>query len=451
MDRRSFVYLGAAAAATGVQRNLMAQSPNDQIRVATIGVNGRGMSHVESLMNLYGVDRKSDDPKKAKKRREGGPRENVKLVAICDVDNKVLGQKGDQIEKAYGVKVDLETDLRKLFERKDIDAITIATPNHWHALAAIWACDHGKDVYVEKPGCHNVHEGRRLVEAAKRNNRIVQHGVQLRSSPAVQEAVEHLRKGTIGDVYMARGLCFKRRPSVGKKPDGTPPANLNWDLWQGPAKERPFSTRYVHYDWHWHWDFGNGDIGNQGIHQTDMCLWGLGVGLPSEIQGMGGKFLWDDDKETPETLSTAFYYPEQKKMIEFEVRPWATNKEDGVGVGNIFYGSKGHLIIPGYNSYEIVFYNDGKKASPGPKRKDPAGPDVAHVHNWLQAMRARKPELQNGGVESAHTSSSLAHLGNIAFRVGRRLKFDPKTEKFIGDSEADKLLTREYRKPYEVV
>jgi predicted dehydrogenase len=451
MKRRSFVYLGAAAAASGIQRNLLAQGPNDQIRVATVGVNGRGMSHVESVMSLYGITRKSEDPKKQRKPRDGGPRENVKLAAVCDVDEKVLGQKSDQIEKGYGVKVDQVNDLRRLFERKDIDAVTIATPNHWHALAAIWACDHGKDVYVEKPGCHNVHEGRRLVEAAKRNNRIVQHGVQLRSSPAVQEAVEHLRKGTIGDVYMARGLCFKRRPSVGKKPDSDPPANLNWDLWQGPAKVRPFSKRYVHYDWHWYWDFGNGDIGNQGIHQTDMCLWGLGVGLPNEIQAMGGKFLWDDDQETPETLSTAFLYPEQKKMIEFEVRPWATNKEDGVGVGNIFYGSLGHLTVPNYNSYEITFYNDGKKPTPGPKGKDPVGPDVAHVFNWLKAIRERKPELQNGGVESAHTSSSLAHLGNIAYRLGRRLKFDPKTEKFFNDAEADKFLTREYRKPYEVV
>jgi len=450
MDRRSFVYLGAAAAATsGIQRNLLAQGPNDQIRVATIGVHGRGMSHVESVMSLYGLERKSDDPKKARK-RETDLRENVKLAAICDVDEKVSGQKADQIEKAYGAKVETESDLRRLFERKDIDAVTIATPNHWHALAAIWAMDQGKDVYVEKPGCHNVHEGRALINAAKRNNRIVQHGVQLRSSPAVQEAVEHLRKGTIGDVYLARGLCFKRRPSVGKRPDAPAPANLNWDLWQGPAKERPFSTRYVHYDWHWHWDFGNGDVGNQGIHQTDMCLWGLGVGLPSEIQAMGGKFLWDDDKETPETLSTAFYYPEQKKMIEFEVRPWATNKEDGVGVGNIFYGSKGHMIVPNYNSYEIVFYNDGKKPTAGPKRADRVGPDVAHVANWLKAIRARDPKLQNGGVESAHTASSLAHLGNIAYRVGRRLKFDPNTEKFIGDSEADKLLTREYRAPYVV-
>lgn len=450
MKRRSFVYLGAAAAASGIQRNLLAQGPNDQIRVATVGVNGRGMSHVDSVMSLYGITRKSEDPKKQKKPREGGPRENVKLAAVCDVDEKVLGQKSDQIEKGYGVKVDQVSDLRRLFERKDIDAVTIATPNHWHALAAIWACDHGKDVYVEKPGCHNVFEGRRLVEAAKRNNRIVQHGVQLRSSPAVQEAVEHLRKGTIGEVYMARGLCFKRRPSVGKKPDSETPANLNWDLWQGPAKVRPFSKRYVHYDWHWYWDFGNGDIGNQGIHQTDMCLWGLGVGLPNEIQAMGGKFLWDDDQETPETLSTAFLYPEQKKMIEFEVRPWATNKEDGVGVGNIFYGSLGHLTVPNYNSYEITFYNDGKKPTPGPKGKDNVGPDVAHVFNWLKAIRERKPELQNGGVESAHTSSSLAHLGNIAYRLGRRLKFDPKTEKFVNDAEADKLLTREYRKPYEV-
>jgi predicted dehydrogenase len=211
---------------------------------------------------------------------------------------------------------------------------------------------------------------------------------------------------------------------------------------------RPFSRRYVHYNWHWHWDFGNGDIGNQGVHQTDMCLWGLGVELPTSIQAMGGKFLFDDDKETPEVLSSAFHYPDQKKMIEFEVRPWTTNSEGGVTVGNIFYGSKGYMIVNGYNSYE-VFFGDSKKAKAGPKGKD-SDPLTSHFKNFIDAVRSRKPEQLHGPVETAHTSSALAHLGNIAFRLGRRLTFDPKTEKFVNDAEADKMLTREYREPFVV-
>jgi predicted dehydrogenase len=303
-------------------------------------------------------------------------------------------------------------------------------------------------VYVEKPGSHNVFEGRAMVEAAKRYQRMVQHGVQLRSSSAVREGVEHLRKGTIGDVYMARGLCYRNRASIGKAKPEKPPASFDWNLWQGPAQEREYSKRYVHYNWHWHWDYGNGDVGNQGVHQTDMCLWGLGVGLPTEITAMGGKFLFDDDKETPEVLTSAYHYPELNKMIEFEVRPWATNKENGVGVGNIFYGSKGFMTVNGYNSYEITLY-DGKKEAPGPKRKD-SDPLTAHFANWLEACRTRKSETLHGPVESAHTSSALAHLGNIAFRVGRRLQFDPQGERFVNASDADALLTRNYRAPFVV-
>ncbi len=365
---------------------------------------------------------------------------------FCDPDQRVAQARAAEFEKSNGRKVEIESDMRKVFDRKDIDICTIATPNHWHSLATIWACQAGKDVYVEKPGSHNIFEGRKMVEAAKKYNRIVQHGVQLRSSPAIREGVEHLRNGTIGEVYMARGLVFRRRASIDKTQPEQAPDYLNWDLWQGPAQEREFSRRYVHYNWHWHWDFGNGDVGNQGIHETDMCQWGLDVQLPKEVVAMGGKFLWDDDKETPEVLTSCYKYPDQNKLIQFEVRHWHTNSEQGVGVGNIFYGSEGILVVDGYSSYRI--YDD--KGKEGPSRRDDSDAMGYHVANFIEAVRSRKTEDQNGPVESAHYSSALAHLGNIAYRTGRQLQFDPAAEKFVGDDEANKMLTREYRAPYVV-
>jgi predicted dehydrogenase len=271
----------------------------------------------------------------------------------------------------------------------------------------------------------------------------VQHGVQLRSSEAIQEAVQHLRKGVIGNVYMARGLVFRWRPSIGHKGEEPVPAGLDYNLWTGPAPMRPFSRRLVHYNWHWHWDYGNGDVGNQGIHETDMCMWGLDVGLPEKITAMGGKFLFDDDKETPEVLTSVYHYPKQKKIIQFEVRHWCTNLEDGVGVGNIFYGSDGYMVIRNYDAYEVYL---GQKREKGPAGKA-AG---SHYANFIKAVRSRKTEEQSGPVETAHLSSALAHLGNISFRLGRQLQFDPVKEKFIADDEANRMLTRNYRKPFVV-
>jgi predicted dehydrogenase len=334
--------------------------------------------------------------------------------------------------------------MRKLFEDKEVDAVSIATPNHWHSLAAIWGCQHGKDVYVEKPGTHNIFEGRKLIEAAHKYNRIVQHGVQLRSSVAIREAVDHLRNGLIGDVYMARGLVFRWRPSIGKKGIEPTPDHLDWNLWQGPAQERKFTRRLVHYNWHWHWDYGNGDVGNQGIHETDLCMWGLGVdSFPKKITAMGGKFTFDDDKETPEILTTLYHYPEQKKLIQFEVRHWCTNAEDGASVGNLFYGTKGYMVIKGYDTYETYF---GEKKEKGPSRK--AGGD--HYANFIKAVKSRKTADQNGPVETVHLASGLAHLGNISYRLGRVLEFDSNSEKFAGDKEANAMLARKYRAPFVV-
>src|SRR6185437_13998092 len=334
--RRTF-FLGAAAAAA---TPLLSRAANDKIQMAVIGLHGRGRNHISGFQALP----------------------DAEVALICDVDKNILAERAEQFETKYGRKVRTEVDMRRVFDDKSIDAVSIATPNHWHALATVWACQAGKDVYVEKPGTHNLAEGRKMIEAAHKYDRIVQHGVQLRSSAAIQEAVDHLRKGTIGDVYMARGLVYKWRPSIGHKPDQAPPAYLDYNLWQGPAEERPYNPNIVPYNWHWHWTYGNGDVGNQGIHETDLCMWGLGVDtFPTKIIAMGGKFLWEDDKETPETLSSTYLYPDQKKMIEFEVRPWMTNREDDVDVGNIFYGKEGYMIVKWYDYYATFL---GQKCQP---------------------------------------------------------------------------------------
>jgi len=424
LTRRDFVQksaLGAAALTVPTVIPSRAFGAADRVTVAVLGVNGRGTNHIEGYGKLEGVE----------------------VVALCDPDLVVLGNRAGEFEKKYGRKVKQYQDLRKLYLDKSIDAVSIATPNHWHSLAAIWAMQAGKDVYVEKPGSHNIFEGRKMVEAAAKYDRIVQHGIQLRSSAAVQEAIKHLRDGLIGRVYMARGLVFRWRDDVGRKGPSPVPEGLDYDLWTGPAEMLPFSRDYVHYNWHWHWNYGNGDIGNQGTHETDLCMWGLDVGLPEVISAGGGKFVHDDAKVTPDVLSCQFMYPKERKMIEFEVRPWITNEENGVSVGNIFYGTEGYLVVYNYDRYESFLGRDKK---PGPSRK--AGGD--HYANFIEAVRKHDKSLLNAPVETAHLSSALSHLGNIAYRTGRTLKFDPVKEKFIGDDEADRMLTRNYRNPYIV-
>lgn len=425
VSRRTFVKASTAAAvAAPVLVPRSAFGANDKIRVAVLGVNGRGKNHISGFMALDGVE----------------------VVTLCDPDMNVLKAREKDFKEEYGKSVKLEQDLRRVYDDKDIDAVGIATTNHWHALATIWACQAGKDVYVEKPGSHNLWEGRKMVEAATKYDRIVQHGVQLRSSKAIREAIEHLRNGVIGRVYMARGLVFRWRADIGKKGFEPVPDGLDYDLWLGPAPYRPFSRDWVHYNWHWQWDFGNGDVGNQGIHETDLCMWGLDVGLPERITAMGGKFLWDDSKEVPEVLSSVYHYPKEKKIIQFEVRHWCTNNEDGVKVGNIFYGDKGYMKIYGYDRYETFISVGREKYEPGPSGKE--GGD--HYANFIEAVRKHDKSILHGPVETAHLSSGLAHLGNISYRLGRQLTFDPDTERFPDDDEANEMLTRKYRKPYVV-
>jgi predicted dehydrogenase len=466
-SRRDFLKItGAGVAGTALSVTTPSYAgimgPNDRVRVGICGVRGRGNDHIHGLSRV--------------------PRTEV--AALCDVDESVLNQRLGEIEKMGLPRPKAYVDIRKLLEDKDIDAISIAAPNHWHSLMAIWACQAGKDVYVEKPCSHNTFEGRQLVRAVKKYSRICQHGSQWRSNPGMLEAMKHLRDGTIGDVYMARGLCYKWRPSIGRANEEPVPTGVHYDLWTGPAPLKPFTKNRFHYNWHWIWDTGNGEIGNQAIHEIDIARAGLGVGFPISVSAMGGHFMFEDDQETPNTLNATFCFdaPDGKrKMMELEVRHWITNHEAEVGtgaygasgvppagltaspskkpadkqqylgprdaktntVGNIFYGSNGYLAVDGYDAYKTWVTDD---VVPGPSGR--ASGD--HYANFIDCVRSRRAEDIHSPIEEAHISTTLVHLANASYRLGRTLRFDPAQELVIGDEEANRLLRGSYRAPYVV-
>jgi len=463
IDRRDFlkttgkaVTVGAAALALGGK----ILGANDRVRVAICGVRGRGNDHLHGFAKVPGAE----------------------IAALCDVDESVLNQRLDDAEKLGFARPKPYGDIRKLLEDKDIDAVSIATPNHWHALMAIWTLQAGKDVYVEKPCSHNFFEGRQLVRAVKKYNRICQHGSQARSSPSMQEAMQRLRDGTIGDVYLARALCYKWRQSIGRTPEEPVPAGVNYDLWTGPAPLKPFTRNRFHYNWHWIWDTGNGEVGNQAIHEIDIARWGLGVRFPVSVSAMGGHFMFDDDQETPNVLNATFYFDSsegKRKMMELEVRHWITNHEAEIGtgaygasgvpaaglsagssksgsaqslgpkdaktntIGNLFYGSNGYLAIEGYDAYKTWLTN---QVEPGPSGRG-AGD---HFANFIDCVRSRRAENIHCPIEEGHTSTALVHLANASYRLGRTLRFDPVREQVIGDDEANRLLRGSYRAPYIV-
>jgi predicted dehydrogenase len=427
MNRRYFLMSSPGVAGTALRSSAL-PSPNDTVRVACIGFRGQGRGHVRAYSNMR----------------------NVELAALCDIDDSVMGERLKELGAAGKKRPMVFRDCRKLLEDKSIDAISIATPNHWHTLLTIWGCQAGKDVYVEKPCSHNVFESRQIVAAARKYDRIVQHGTQGRSSPAVREGMEALRNGIIGEVYMARGLCINWRDTIGHKPVEPVPQGVDYDIWLGPAPKREFTRNRFHYNWHWHWDYGNGDIGNQGIHEMDVCRWGLGVKYPVKVSALGGHFMFDDDQETPNTMTATFEFHEggRKKLLVFEVRHWISNGEGGMGspakgtVGNIFYGSKGYLVRERFGYKTFL----GREQQPGPGRDE--GGD--HFDNFLKAVRSRNRASLHAEIEEGAISSVLLHLANISYRLGRTLHFD--AAKFIctGDAEATRLLTRNYRPPFVV-
>ncbi len=396
-----------------------------------MGVHGRGRSHLGAFSRMA----------------------NVEVAAICDVDESVLNAQVSALEKAKGKRPAAFTDLRKLLEDKSIDVISIATPNHHHTLQTIWACQAGKDVYVEKPCSHNMFEARQIVAAAQKYQRMVQHGTQQRSGIG-RVVVQQLRDGLIGDIYMARGMCYKRRDTIGRKTAEPVPPGVHYDLWLGPAPERPYTANRLHYNWHWFWDYGNGDLGNQGIHQVDTARWGLGVKYPTKVTAIGGHFMFDDDQETPNTLSASFEFNDGgvKKMLTFEVRHWITNHEAGIDepnpgntVGVIFYGSKGYITIWSEDSGKYSSFL-GREQKPGPSGSDRGN----HYANFIDAVRSRKQSDLNAPIEEGAISTTLVHLANISYRLGRTLHFDAASYSCVGDAEANRMFTRKYRKPFVV-
>jgi predicted dehydrogenase len=342
-------------------------------------------------------------------------------------------------------------DMREMFADKNIDAVSIATPNHWHALATIWACQAGKDVYVEKPASYDVQEGYKMIEVARKTNRMVQVGSQSRSVPSVIRAMQLLKEGAIGQVYLAKGLCFKRRKSIGKTPAEPVPAGIDWDKFLGPAPMRPFTKNRFAYNWHWFRDTGNGDLGNQGVHQMDICRWGLGeVMMPKSVVSTGGKYVYDDDQETPNTQMATYDYGGREIM--FEVRGLVTGPEAGLPVtgagntvGNLFLGSDGWMWLG--NGYQIYKGESNEKVMDERGRGE-GDSNVLHMKNFLDACRSRNHKQLNADIEIGATSAALCHLANVSYRVGRKLNWDDGKKHFVSDSEANKLLAREPRKPY---
>jgi predicted dehydrogenase len=428
-DRRNFLRAaGAAAIATSAAPILGA---NRRVNVAVVGLGGRGGDHMNTLVALP----------------------DCRVAAVCDVNQAAQERAVARIEKAGGYKPRTYYDMRKLFEDKEVDAVSIATPNHWHALSTIWACQAGKDVYVEKPACHNIFEGRKMIEAARKYKRMVMVGSQGRSLAHRIRAVQLLNEGVIGQLYMAKGLCFKRRRSIGHTPDEPVPPGLNWDLFLGPAQMKPYSKNKFAYNWHWFWDTGNGDIGNQGVHEMDFAQWGLGVqGLPPKVVSTGGKFIYKDDQETPNTQLAVFEYGD--KQIVFEVRGLLTGEEGGIQwrggnvIGNLFFGSDGWMAVDA-NGFQVYKGEKNEKIM-DEKPKERIWDTSTHMSNFLAAVRTRDPKTLTASVEIGVNAANLCHLANISYRLGRKLTFDPKNWTFPGDAEANALATRQYRPPYVV-
>ena len=469
LTRRSF--LKTSLVATGTALSWPARSwsqvagANGDIRVGVVGIRSRGESHINAFKKMDGV----------------------RLVALCDADANVLDARAKPLGED-GLSITKYTDIRKLLENKEIDAISTATPNHWHALVSIWAVQAGKDVYVEKPVSHNVWEGRKIVEAARKYNRIVQTGTQGRSNHAIREAFAWVREGNLGKIKVARGLCYKRRPSIGKVDGPQPiPEGIDYDLWCGPAAKLPLMRKNLHYDWHWVWNTGCGDIGNQGIHEMDKARWALGKAeLSPRVISVGGRLGYVDDGETPNTMFTIHDYGDA--LLIFEVRGLPTSADSkemdsykGERVGQVIECEGGYLS--GSSAYD----NEGKKIKQFKGNED-------HFANFIKAVRSRNASDLNADILEGHLSSALCHTSNISYRLGKEtgqgeirealksnsaaletlsrfeehlaannvkldmtratlgafLEMDGKAEKFKSNPKANALLTREYRKPFVV-
>lgn len=413
MHRRSF--LGAAAA--GLAATQVRVAAADKVNVGMIGVGGRG----RGLLGVY-----SSLP-------------DVNVTHLCDADQASLERADQVIAKAGGPKPQTTNDMRHLLDDKEVDAVVVATPDHWHAPATILACDAGKDVYVEKPASHNIREGRLMVDAARRNKRIVQVGTQSRSRPSTLEAMEIVKSGQIGKVIMAKAWDVQLRDDIGHKENSPVPDGVDYDTWLGPAPWIPFNENRFHYKWHWHWHFGTGDAGNDGAHQIDIARWALGVDYPKSAKGMGEKIFFDDDQQTPDTMNVTFDYG--GKALIWEMRIWNPYGMDGQENGVAVYGSEATIQIGrwdrrwGYKLFDragkLVEHNDANDEADD------------HMRNFVDCIRTRK--LPNADISIGHLSALHCHLANIVARTGRNVEFDQESELAINDEEANLHVSRRYR------
>jgi predicted dehydrogenase len=433
ITRRRFLGSSAAAVvAAGAARRSPVRGANDRIGVCVIGFNGQGRGHIRNIA------------------RE----EDAEIVALCDVDARVLDRGVQGVAEASGKTPKAYRDLRDVMADPSIDVVTTATPNHWHALIAVWACRAGKDVYVEKPMSHNAFEGRQCVAAARKYGRVVQHGTQSRNDPTLIRDMRLIHEGFIGKIIHSRGVVYKNgnRSPIGHGKPGPVPDYLDWTLWQGPAREKPFLINAdrekpglcVHYDWHWFWEYGNGEIGNQGVHEMDIACWAHNRGKPSRVTSTGGRFAWDDDGETPNTQVTQFTY-DDGSLLTFEVRNlgsfWEGGEEAGASTNSVF-GENGYYVRNrGFFDY---------RNQPIPVEEPPAEEEPV-FRRFFRAVRSRKPEDLSVSVEDAHLACLLCQLGNVAYRVGGTLEFDPKKERFVNNDKANGFLTRTYREGFEVL
>jgi predicted dehydrogenase len=432
VNRRDFLKTSASMGAlSALSYSRAADAPNEKVVLAILGigsavpgsVGGRGRQLIRSLATF----------------------KDVEIAQVCDIDENFFPIAQKLLSERQRREAHTEKDLRRVLQDKAVDAVVVATPDHWHALATIWACQAGKHVYVEKPASHNLLEGRRMVEAARKYQRVVQLGTQSRSSASLARAVELVRSGKLGKIPFARTWIAGPRPNIGHEKDTAIPKGVDYNLWLGPAPERAFNPNRFHYRWHWMWDFGTGELGNNGIHALDRIRWLLNLESPVRITAGGGKLFYDDDQETPDTLTVAYNFP--TCCVTWEHRVWSREKpRDGL----VLYGEHGTLVFDQKGAWHVengIEAEDKGDASRGGEDWTP------HLRNFIDCVKnssgsnVRRP---NADIEEGHKSTRLCHLGNIAFRTGHAIRFDEKTETCLNDREANRLLGRTYRKPFVV-
>lgn len=417
LRRREFM-AATSLMMTGLHAGYAAEEKKQPVRLAFMGLKNRGLQLLSSFREF--------------------PQDEVEITYLCDPDQDVIAPALKSLEEKGRKKPAVMTDFRKALEDKQVDALICAAPDHWHALATVWACQAGKDVYVEKPVSHNIREGESMVAAARKYGRIVQAGTQRRSGADLKEAVQLIQAGELGKVSLAKCWIVGDRPNIGHEPVTAPPANLDFDLWCGPGPNNGYRKNLLHYQWHWRWDYGTGECGNNGIHALDVARWALGVTSPKVVTSGGGKYHFDDDQETPDTQFATFDF--DKTCIQWEHRTWTKKKTEGQSFGVEFYGPEKTLFVDA-RGWRLLEGEKEIRKHPGQSFEQP------HQQNFLDCIRSRK--RPNADIEEAHLSTRLCHLANIAFRTRSVLRLDEQTH-VVGNPGADALMGRSYRKGFEL-